>query len=67
MGTNHVLPTGGYGKISSGITVLDFLKPISVVKSSKDGLMKVAGYVKTLAEAEGLPNHSLAVEGRFNR
>jgi histidinol dehydrogenase len=67
MGINHVLPTGGYGKISSGITVLDFLKPISVVKSSKDGLMKVAGYVKTLAEAEGLPNHSLAVEGRFNR
>ena len=66
MGANHVLPTGGYGKISSGITVLDFLKPISVVKSSKDGLMKAAGYVKTLAEAEGLPNHSLAVEGRFN-
>ena len=67
MGTNHVLPTEGYGKISSGITVLDFLKPISIVKSTEEGLMKTAGYVKTLAEAEGLPNHSLAVEGRFNR
>jgi len=65
MGVNHVLPTGGYGKVASGITVLDYLRTVSLVDSSINGLGKVRGNVKALAEAEGLPNHSLAVEGRF--
>ena len=67
MGVNHVLPTGGYGKVASGITVLDYLRTVSVVDSSMDGLAGVRGNVKALSEAEGLPNHSLAVEGRFKR
>ena len=66
MGVNHVLPTGGYGKVASGITVLDYLRTVSVVESSVNGLAGVRGNVKALSEAEGLPNHSLAVEGRFN-
>ena len=67
MGVNHVLPTRGYGKVASGITVLDYLRTVSVVDSSLDGLAGVRGNVKALSEAEGLPNHSLAVEGRFKR
>jgi len=67
MGVNHVLPTGGYGKVASGITVLDYLRTVSVVDSTMDGLEKVRGSVKALSEAEGLPSHSQAVEGRFQR
>jgi histidinol dehydrogenase len=37
------------------------------VESSINGLAGVRGNVKSLSEAEGLPNHSLAVEGRFKR
>ncbi len=65
MGANHVLPTGGYAKISPGITVLDYLKPLTVVESTRDGLQNVRGHIKALSDAEGLPNHGLAVEGRF--
>jgi histidinol dehydrogenase len=67
MGVNHVLPTGGYGKIASGITVLDYLRIVSVVDSSEEGLAGVREHVEALSEAEGLPNHSKAVEGRFQR
>lgn len=65
MGANHVLPTGGYAKISPGITVLDYLKPVTVVESTREGLQNVRKHVKALSDAEGLPNHGLAVEGRF--
>ena len=67
MGVNHVLTTGGYGKIASGITVLDYLRSVSVVDSSEQGLAGVRGHVEALSKAEGLPNHSKAVEGRFER
>jgi histidinol dehydrogenase len=65
MGANHVLPTGGYAKISPGITVLDYLKPVTVVESTMEGLRNVRNHVKALSDAEGLPSHGLAVEGRF--
>lgn len=65
MGVNHVLPTGGYGRLYGGITVLDYVKPISVVKSSKTGLANVRSSIRALANSEGLPNHALAVDGRF--
>jgi histidinol dehydrogenase len=65
MGANHVLPTGGYAKISPGITVLDYLKPVTVVESTMEGLQNVRKHVKALSDSEGLPNHGLAVEGRF--
>ena len=66
MGANHVLPTGGYSKISSGITVMDYLKPVTVVESTLEGLRNIRSHVKALSNAEGLPNHGLAVEGRFS-
>jgi histidinol dehydrogenase len=65
IGTNHVLPTSGFGKVFSGLSVLDFVRRISLVECSKDGLSKLREHVKVLAEAENLPNHYLAVEGRF--
>jgi histidinol dehydrogenase len=67
LGVNHVLPTEGYGRVSGGITVLDYLKPVSVVEATLAGLAEVRGTVARLAEAEGLPNHAAAVEGRFRR
>jgi len=65
MGVNHVLPTEGYAKVSSGITVLDYTKPVSTVKASKTGLAVIRERVAALAESEGLPNHREAVEERF--
>jgi len=66
MGANHVLPTGGYAKINPGITVMDYLKPVTVVESTMEGLRNVRSHIKALSDAEGLPSHGLAVEGRFS-
>lgn len=65
MGVNHVLPTEGYSKVSSGITVLDYVKPVSVVKATKTGLNSVRERIAAISDVEGLPNHREAVEGRF--
>jgi histidinol dehydrogenase len=65
MGVNHVLPTGGYGKIRGGITVLDYLKPVNIVYATKVGLERVSRIVQVISEAEGLPNHGAAVKARF--
>ena len=65
LGVNHVLPTGGFGRTYSGLSVLDFVKRLNIVKCSREGLSKVREAVKVLAEAEGLPNHALSVEARF--
>jgi len=65
MGVNHVLPTGGYGKIHSALSVMDYVKTVDIIRSSREGLRMVKDGIKVLAEAEGLPNHGLAVDGRF--
>jgi len=64
-GTNHVLPTGGFGSAYSGLSALDFMRRISIVESSKEGLERLKNHVKVLTEAENLPNHYKAVEERF--
>jgi len=64
-GTNHVLPTSGFSRTCSGLSVLDFVKRIGVVECSREGLLKVENTVKILARAENLPNHYAAIEGRF--
>jgi histidinol dehydrogenase len=66
-GTNHVLPTDGFGHAFSGLSALDFARRVSIVESSKEGLQSVRGRVKTLTEAEDLPNHYKAVEARFEK
>ncbi|MEM2110301.1 MAG: histidinol dehydrogenase [Candidatus Bathyarchaeia archaeon] len=65
LGTNHVLPTGGFSRIFSGLSVLDFIKRVNVVECSKEGLLMIKNSIRTLAESEGLMNHTLAAEGRF--
>lgn len=66
-GTNHVLPTGGFGHTYSGLSVLDFTRRVNIVESSEEGLLKVKDLIKALTEAEGLPNHYKAVELRYKK
>jgi len=65
LGTNHVLPTEGFGHVYSGLSVYDFIKRFNIVECSCEGLSRTRGNVSVLAESEGLANHALAVEGRF--
>jgi histidinol dehydrogenase len=64
-GTNHVLPTGGFGHAFSGLSALDFTRRVSIVESSKDGLLSLKNCVKAMTAAENLPNHYKAIEARF--
>ncbi len=64
-GTNHVLPTMGYARVFSGLSVYDFMKRISVQEADKEGLKKLGAVVVTLAEAEGLKGHAESVRKRM--
>jgi histidinol dehydrogenase len=64
-GSNHVLPTAGCARHSSGLSVQTFLRGIHVVDYSEAALKDVSGYVITLANAENLPAHGEAVRRRF--
>jgi histidinol dehydrogenase len=66
-GSNHVLPTGGSARHSSGLSVQTFLRGIHVVDYTEAALKDVSGHVITLAEAEDLPAHGEAVRRRFER
>ncbi|RDI49735.1 histidinol dehydrogenase [Nocardia mexicana] len=64
-GSNHVLPTAGCARHSSGLSVQTFLRGIHVVEYSETALKDVAGHVVALANAEDLPAHGQAVQARF--
>ena len=66
-GTNHVLPTGGFAQSYSGLTVLDFMRRVSIVETTRTGLERVKDSIKTLTEAENLPNHYKAITARFKK
>ncbi|MGA7053143.1 MAG: histidinol dehydrogenase, partial [Mycobacterium sp.] len=66
-GSNHVLPTAGSARHSSGLSVQTFLRGIHVVDYTEAALKDVSGHVITLAEAEDLPAHGEAVRRRFER
>jgi histidinol dehydrogenase len=66
-GSNHVLPTGGCARHSSGLSVQTFLRGVQLIEYSEDALRDVAAHVVTLAEAEDLPAHGEAVTARFSR
>jgi histidinol dehydrogenase len=66
-GSNHVLPTAGCARHSSGLSVQTFLKGIHVVDYTEYALKDVTGHVITLSEAENLPAHGEAVRRRFER
>jgi histidinol dehydrogenase len=66
-GTNHVLPTYGYARAYSGLSVNDFLRRMTLQRASQFGLRAVGPCAATLAHAEGLDAHRIAVEYRLNK
>ena len=66
LGTNHILPTNGFGRTRGGLSVLDFLKIQTVVESKKSRLRNISDSLKTLTDAEDLPNHYKAVKRRLD-
>ncbi|HEY3731668.1 MAG TPA: histidinol dehydrogenase [Steroidobacteraceae bacterium] len=64
-GTNHVLPTYGYARSYSGLSVQDFVRSMTVQELSPDGLLELGPTASTLARLEGLDAHAAAVELRL--
>ncbi len=66
-GTNHVLPTLGSAKFSSGLNLNEFYKKISHIKLSKKGVEKIGKYATHLAEYEELEGHAQSIKSRIRR
>lgn len=66
-GSNHVLPTAGSARYSSGLSVQTFLRGVHVVEYTEAALKDVSGHVIALAGAEDLPSHGEAVRRRFEQ
>ena len=67
VGSNHILPTNGSAKYSSGISVNEFYKRISYINLSKKGIESLGSSVITLANYEGLAGHAYSVKKRIRR
>jgi len=63
-GPNHVLPTAGQARFRGGLSVLDFVKVITVQRLSNAGLRSIAPTIECLAAAEGLPGHGNSIRVR---
>ena len=66
-GPNHVLPTSGSAKFSSGLSVNDFLKRHSLIKITKSGIERLGPLVINLAKHENLDGHANSIKVRINR
>ncbi|WP_405430651.1 histidinol dehydrogenase [Micromonospora sp. NBC_00617] len=64
-GSNHVLPTGGCARHSSGLSVQSFLRGVHLIEYTEAALREVAPHVVALANVEDLPAHGQAVQARF--
>ena len=64
-GTNHTLPTAGWARSYSGLSVDSFVKKITVQRLSEAALRILAPTLRTLSDAEGLSAHRLAVDVRL--
>ena len=64
-GPNHVLPTGGTARFSSGLSVYDFLKRTSLLRCDADSLSALGPAAARLAASEGLDAHALSVSLRL--
>jgi histidinol dehydrogenase len=64
-GSNHVLPTGGQSRFSSGLGAYTFLRPQQVVRYDREALRAVEPAIVALSRAEDLPAHGDAVAARF--
>ncbi|MGH9530015.1 MAG: histidinol dehydrogenase [Terriglobales bacterium] len=60
-GPNHVLPTAGVARFRGGLSVLDFVKIITVQELSRKGLKRLAPSIECLAETEGLAAHAESI------
>ena len=67
VGSNHILPTNGSAKYSSGISVNEFYKRISYINLTKKGIESLGPSVITLANYEGLAGHAQSVKKRIRR
>lgn len=65
-GTNHTLPTNGFAKMHSGVSVDSFVKKITYQKLTREGLQNISNIVTQMAEAEGLDAHANAVRVRMS-
>ncbi len=63
-GPNHVLPTSGAARLRGGLSVMDYLKVISVQELTSEALHRLVPAITTLARAEGLEAHARSVEVR---
>jgi histidinol dehydrogenase len=63
-GPNHVLPTSGQARFRGGLSILDFVKLVTVQELSNRGLQRIAGTVEYLAEIEGLQAHADSIRVR---
>jgi histidinol dehydrogenase len=64
-GPNHVLPTGRVGRVRGGLSVMDFVKVITVQDYTRKGLGKLGPHAIALATAEGLVGHAESVRVRM--
>jgi len=64
-GSNHVLPTGGQARFSSGLGAYTFLRPQQVISYDREALQAIEQRIVALSEAEDLPAHGAAVSARF--
>jgi histidinol dehydrogenase len=65
LGSNHILPTNGFGKTRGSLSVLDFIKIDTQVTATRASLSNISKYLDVFTKAEGLPNHYEAVRGRL--
>lgn len=64
-GTNHVLPTAGFARSCSGLSLNDFMRTMSVQELTKEGLSSIAETIRTLTDIEGLDAHQKAIDIRL--
>jgi histidinol dehydrogenase len=65
-GPNHVLPTRGTARFRGGLSILDYVKLISVQRLSRPGLKRIAPVIESLANTEGLSAHAESIRARFD-
>ena len=66
LGSNHILPTNGFGKTRGSLSVLDFIKINTQVRATKSSLLQISKHLDVFTKAEGLPNHYEAVRRRLS-
>jgi histidinol dehydrogenase len=66
LGSNHIIPTNGFGRSRGSLGVLDYMKIRNKIESTKTALEKISDSMRAFTNAEGLPNHYEAVRSRLN-